>query len=87
MGIPNSEELVTQNGFINAIKNSPTKYFFTWGKKESLYYRSEAINRHTKLLMSNVANFHSVSHEGGHIFPSIEIKNFLRANYVNFNEY
>jgi predicted esterase len=83
MGIPGSEELAKPNGFINAIKNSPTKYFFTWGKKEKMYYRSEAKNRHTDLLMNNVANFNSISHEEGHIFPSEEIKKFLRANLVN----
>jgi predicted esterase len=84
MGIPGSELLATQNSFIDAIRNSPTQYFFTWGKKENMYYRSEAINRHTAILMKNVANFNSLSHEGGHIFPSEEIKKFLTANSVNF---
>ena len=79
MGIPGSELLETQNGFIDAIRNSPTQYFFTWGKKENMSYRSEAINRNTTIIMKNVANFHSVHHEQGHIFPSIEIKKFLNG--------
>jgi hypothetical protein len=79
MGIPGSELLATQNGFIDAIRNSPTQYFFTWGKKENMSYRSEAINRNTTIIMKNVANFHSVHHEQGHIFPSIEIKKFLNG--------
>jgi hypothetical protein len=83
MGIPGSEVLATSNGFIDAIRNSSTKYIFTWGKKDEMYYRSEAVNRHTAILLNNHVNFHGVSHEEGHIFPSIEIKKFLRVNLVN----
>jgi len=77
MGIPNSEVIATPDGFINLIKSSSTKFLFTWGKLEKLYYGDEANNKHTGKLLENVPNAFYKIHPLGHKFPFAEIKQFI----------
>lgn len=85
MGVPGSEIIAVAEGFVASLKNSTTLYLFTWGKTENLYYREEALNLHTASLLQDVPNAIGISHDGGHIFPVSEIKEFLGSYQTRRN--
>lgn len=56
----------------------PTRYFFSWGKNDSAFFKFETESRPTCSALARLPNVHCVVHEGGHSFPVDEIKAFLR---------
>ena len=85
MGVPGSEIISTQDGFIDAIKQSSTRYLFTWGRSESFYYREEAYKLNTASLLESTQNAIGVAHDGGHIFPVTEIRDFVLTDLAKTN--
>lgn len=59
------------------IQQSPTRYLFTYGKKERGTYKMEAEERLTEKALSGCPNVECVSHSGGHVFPTEVIRKFL----------
>ena len=85
MGVPGSEVIATADGFVDSLRNSSTKYLFTWGKTEDFYYREDALNLYTASLRKDVPNAIGISHDGGHIFPVNEIMDFLNNHQTHSN--
>jgi len=85
MGVPGSEIILTQDGLINSLANSTTRYLFTWGRTESLYYLEEAQNLYTASILQRVSNAFGIIHDGGHLFPVNEIRDFLSSYPVSSN--
>ena len=54
-----------------------TQYLFTYGKKENPIYAYEAIGKSTEKMFSNSKNLKFHYHNGGHVFPSQAITDFL----------
>ena len=83
LGIPNSKTIATENGFINSINKSKTKFLFTWGLKENFDYLAEAQNKMTSILLEKINNAKGITHKGGHIFPNSEIRDFIKQHLYN----
>ena len=77
MGVPGLEIYANPEMLINSLKNSATRYLFTLGRAENMYYREDAHNLHTASLLYDVPNAVVISHDGGHVFPVNEIRDFL----------
>ncbi len=80
MGVPGSEIIATQKGLIDLLNQSSTQFLFTWGRSEKFFYHEEAHNFHTSLFLERAQNAFGVVHDGGHIFPVNEIRNFVTSN-------
>jgi len=61
------------------ISAQPTRYFFSWGKNDSAFFKIETETRPTCSALARLPNAHCVIHDGGHSFPVDEIKAFLRT--------
>lgn len=85
MGVPGSEVIAVADSFVASLRNSTTQYLFTWGKTENWYYREEALNLHTASLLTDVPNAIGINHDGGHIFPTSEIVDFLNSYQMQSN--
>jgi len=59
------------------IQQSPTRYLFTYGRKEQGTYKMEAEERLTEKFLSACPNVECKSHPGGHVFPTEIIREFL----------
>jgi len=64
----------------NRIKESETKYLFTYGLKEGGDYGLDAKKNITKKFFSDVKNVVVKSHNGGHIYDSFTIQSFMNQN-------
>jgi len=63
--------------FLDLLRNSPTKWFFSWGKAEDGPYRVEANGGPTAEVLGNIPTVTVVLHEGGHVFPAEDIAMWL----------
>jgi hypothetical protein len=71
-GIHDAATLRSRIGF------QPTRYFFSWGKHDSAFFKFETETGATCAALARLPNVQCVIHDGGHAFPVDEIKTFLR---------
>lgn len=74
--IPNISSLTQSNKMLEKLKMSKTNYIFTYGKSESSIYKVEALDSLT-FKFFNLPNASFIIHDGGHVFPLNELKNYL----------
>ena len=60
-----------------SMKNSSTKFLFTYGRQEGAVYQVDLEDSLTCKYFSDLENFVCGIHEAGHCFPQTEIQNFL----------
>lgn len=63
----------------SAVKASPTRYLFTYGKQEVGSYKIEAEEGPTCRLLQPAPNVVCRAHDGGHMFPEQVVDEFLSA--------
>lgn len=59
------------------IKNQKTNYLFTFGKRDTDYYKVESEKGYTKEYFKKLANVEVIEHGGGHNYPLGIVKEFL----------
>ena len=84
IGLPGYSDLSIKEYLISKIKNSKSKFIFSWGKKERGIYKVDAINQITANHLKNLDNFYPIIHDEGHIFPSKRINSILKQ-FPKFN--
>ena len=77
LGLPYDQSIISNNDLTNAIKKSKSKFIFTWGLNESLYYREDAKIAYTASFLKNLENVSWIIHSEGHTYPIGEIKNLI----------
>ena len=70
------EKVLRPDLVLSAIQDSSTSFFFSYGREEVGIYKVEADERLTCRYL-DAANVTCVTHDGGHVFPSTEIMEFL----------
>jgi len=75
--MPGYKKKIQADSVYEIINKSPTRYLFTYGEKESGIYGDESVNFKTKKHFQGLKNIQVRIHEGGHIFPEKEIKEFV----------
>ena len=83
LGLSELSELANEE-FLRFKLGNKTKYFFSWGIKETGPYGLDASMSLTADAISDLSNVHTVIHDGGHEYPVNEIRNFLQENAGNF---
>jgi hypothetical protein len=59
------------------LRHSNSKWFFSWGKNEYGIYRIDAMMNVTSKAIKNLKNVTTISHNGVHEFPLIELSEWL----------
>jgi hypothetical protein len=59
------------------ILESPTRFFFTYGRSESGTYRMEAEEGVTARFLGDLRNVSFATHDGGHVYPVPIVHEFL----------
>ena len=77
IGVPGYANLGKPQHLAEMLRVSPTQWFFSWGKGEIGTYKIEAEERRTGKYIEQLLNVSLVVHEGGHIFPTKEIRFWL----------
>jgi hypothetical protein len=78
VGVPGLGELFQKEQFFNKIKNSTTKYLFSWGKSMDPIYGTEYYSKITAEVIGPLPNVSILMHDKGHAFPpTTEIIHFL----------
>lgn len=77
IGVPGYAEISRQEVLIDRLRQSPTQWFFSWGKQETGSYRIEAEEQRTAEVIRMLPNVTTAVHDKGHIFPVQEIRSFL----------
>jgi hypothetical protein len=75
--IPGMKSLVDPHRVRDRLKGLPTRFLFTYGQSEVGTYRIEAEQGLTCQFLARVEAVQCESNEGGHIFPSDRIREFL----------
>lgn len=83
IGVPGYADLFVPDNIRFALSRSGTKFLFTWGRAERGTYKFEASDFVTGEIISDLQNVTAVVHQGGHVFPVEEMRDFLQA-YANF---
>lgn len=78
VGVPNYAVLAARQSLIDALSNSPSAWFFSWGKAETGSYKIEAEENITAKAIEFLPNVKVVSHNRGHVFPVLEIAAFIK---------
>jgi hypothetical protein len=63
---------------VRELKNTTTRYLFTWGHRETGAYRIEAEEQRSCSALKVDADVRCVFHDGGHVFPVADVQAFLR---------
>ncbi len=77
IGVAQFSRLNEGPGLIEALRDSPTEWLFSWGRGETATYRIEANDGPTKRLLESNKLATVVIHNGGHAFPREEIAQWL----------
>jgi hypothetical protein len=75
-------ELSNMDTLKNRLRDLPTRFLLTWGRREPAVFRVEAEGGRTCKALEGLSAVYCVIHEGGHVFPIPEIRNFLREDGV-----
>ena len=84
IGVPDQSELYRPSVIKQVLSQSPTSWFFTWGRDEVGTFRIEAQEEITAKVFEAVPNVKTSVHKGGHQFPTEQIVEFLRGNGLPF---
>lgn len=77
IGVPGYQALSRSESLVDLLKQSPSQWFFSWGKREVGTFKIEANEQITGNKISKIPNVLAVIHDGGHVFPIAEIQSFL----------
>lgn len=75
--IPGLRKRLNHETVRTKIQNSPTKFLFTYGKKEVGTYQIEATQRLSAQFLSNCQNVTFQTHAGGHVYSPDIVRKFL----------
>lgn len=75
--LPGIESKYTPAAIRGLIEKSPTRFLFTYGRKELGGYRVEAEEGLTAKAFASLGNVKFVVHDGGHVFAREAVKEFL----------
>jgi hypothetical protein len=75
--IPNINTLYTSVEIKKQIKESETKFLFTWGIKENELFGKESKEKLTSLFLEELPNVATSIHPEGHVYYEPVIKNFV----------
>lgn len=80
VGIPSLFELYEPKIIKKELEHSSTKWFFSWGLEDQDIYKIEAHGRKTSEVLKTIENVTICIHKKNHIYPSNEIKEFIKNN-------
>lgn len=78
--LPGMADIYSPHNIRELIRNSPTRFLFTYGKTEQGSYRVEAEEGTTQKYLAGLANVKFTVHEGGHAFPRAAVLEFLSTD-------
>jgi len=82
IGVPGYAALSMSDHLVDRLKQSPTQWFFSWGKQEMGTYKIEASEQRTADVISHLPNVVTVIHDEGHVFPMQAIRSFLANRHL-----
>jgi len=77
IGVPGYAEISRPEVLVDRLRQSPTRWFFSWGKQEIGTYRIESEEQLTAKVISHLPKVTTVFHDEGHVYPVQEIRSFL----------
>lgn len=80
IGVPGYADIERKDNLVNALRASPTQWFFSWGANEGDTYKIEAMEQVTATAIRHLANVTIAIHDGGHIFPVEKIQSFVNRD-------
>jgi hypothetical protein len=80
VNVPGYARLAKASHLVDSLRNSPSKWLFTWGRGETDFYKIEADTRFTANYIEPLQNVDVTIHDGGHVFAVEEIKLFINQN-------
>lgn len=78
IGVPGFSDINREEIVGPKLLATKTRYLFTWGKQEPGAYGKEAREGDTFRYLDQLPNVRALGHEGGHVFPVVEIQQFFR---------
>lgn len=80
IGVPGYARLARTENLVAALRNSPTRWLFTWGRGETDVYGADAQARLTAGSVEPLDNVDAAIHDGGHVFAVNAIRQFVHRN-------
>lgn len=77
--VPGFGKLSSKDYLFEQLGSSKTQWFFSWGRAETGTYKIEAEERITAKVIEELPNVTVVIHDGGHIFPLVDIRELLET--------
>ena len=77
IGVPGYGALSSPEYLADQLKQSPSQWFFSWGKQEIGTYKIETEEQRTAKVISHLPNVTTHIFDGGHVFPPSEISQWL----------
>lgn len=81
IGVPGYGALSKSQQLFDRLQQSPTNWFFSWGRREVGTYKIEAHEERTAKVISSLPNVRVVIHDNGHTFPVDKIESFLADSH------
>lgn len=79
LNVPGYAGLFKSTALLRALSESPSLWLFAWGLADTDYYKVEAATGYTAGVIGPLPNVDISIHEGGHVFPVADMRNFLKA--------
>jgi len=79
LNVPGYAGLSKSATLLKALGDSPTRWLFAWGRADNDYYGVEAATGYTAGVIGPLPNVDISIHDGGHVFPVADMRNFLQA--------
>lgn len=80
VGVPGYFDGFHEEILFSRIRESPTHWLFTWGKREIGIYGLEARGGPTYEALKGLENVTVFGHESGHVFPGAWPENFFQSS-------
>lgn len=80
VNVPGYARLAKASHLVDSLRNSPSKWLFTWGRGDTDIYKIEADTRFTANYIEPLQNVDVSIHDGGHSFPVNEMRLFINKN-------
>jgi hypothetical protein len=77
IGVEGLDKIYSKDYLIKFMQESPTQWFFSWGKRENDIYGIEADQLITSNLLRDLPNVTTDIFDGGRLFPVEAIRSFL----------